>query len=84
MTGFSVFRYVFGKGPDKELIAFQLHFWDSNQDQQGLSWAQHSSEGVFLLQQGFFFPRKSFQPLVQSYSPKNKVDFKIRFYAFGS
>lgn len=44
MTGFSVFRQVFGKGANKELTAFLLHFWDSSQDQQGLSWDQHSPE----------------------------------------
>lgn len=37
-----------------------------------------------LLQQELFFPKWRFQPLVQSYSPKNKVEFKIRFYAYGS
>lgn len=111
MTGFSVFRQVFGKGANKELTVFLLHFWDSSQDQQGLSWDQHSPEwgseafelewaedGVRgcrnnsscgekkeqLLQQELFFPRWRFQPLVQSYSPKNKVEFKIRFYTYGS
>lgn len=44
MTGFSVLRHVFGKRADKELTAFLLHFWDSNHDQQGLSWDQHCPE----------------------------------------
>lgn len=44
MTGFSVFRQVFGKGADKELTAFLLHFWDSSQEEQGLCWDQHSPE----------------------------------------